>query len=141
MSELAVAGYTVKRKDSMRKNSGNESAVTKEAETQPGCATACLTWLHRVVVSAFGGLGRAHGERRMELLDTLQLGGKRQLMLVLCDGQRYLVGAGNDSVHSIAEMASQQTSSPETSTPRERLLQVQTEIALPSAQREVGWSH
>jgi flagellar biogenesis protein FliO len=40
----------------------------------------------------------------MELLETLQLGGKRQLMLVTCDGRSYLVGAGGDSVHSIAEM-------------------------------------
>jgi hypothetical protein len=41
----------------------------------------------------------------MELIETLHLGGKRQLLLVLCDGQRYLVGAGGDSVHSIAEIA------------------------------------
>lgn len=40
----------------------------------------------------------------MELVETLPLGGKRQLMLVLCDGQRVLVGAGSDGVHSITEM-------------------------------------
>jgi len=40
----------------------------------------------------------------MELVEMLQLGGRRQLMLVVCDGQRYLVGAGGDSVQSIAEM-------------------------------------
>jgi len=52
----------------------------------------------------FAGMGKARTKRRMELVEMLQLGGKRQLMLVVCDGQRYLVGAGGDSVQSIAEM-------------------------------------
>jgi hypothetical protein len=43
----------------------------------------------------------------MELVERLELGGKRQLMLVVCDGQRYLLGAGGDGVHSITEMRSQ----------------------------------
>lgn len=49
-------------------------------------------------------MGKARAKRRMELIEMLPLGGKRQLMLVVCDGQRYLVGAGGDSIHSIAEM-------------------------------------
>jgi hypothetical protein len=49
-------------------------------------------------------MSRVRGKRRLELIETLPLGGKRQLMLVLCDGQRVLVGAGGDGVHSIAEM-------------------------------------
>jgi flagellar biogenesis protein FliO len=43
----------------------------------------------------------------MTLIDRLELGGRRQLLLVECDGQRYLVGAGGDSVHSIAEIRAQ----------------------------------
>ncbi len=46
-------------------------------------------------------LSASHLERKMELVETLNLGGKRQLMLVQCDGQRYLVGLGSDSVQSI----------------------------------------
>jgi flagellar biogenesis protein FliO len=49
-------------------------------------------------------MGKARGARRLELIEMLPLGGKRQLMLVLCDGQRVLVGTGAESVHSIAEM-------------------------------------
>ena len=49
-------------------------------------------------------MSRVRGKRRLELIETLPLGGKRQLMLVLCDGQRVLVGAGGDGVHSIAEI-------------------------------------
>jgi flagellar biogenesis protein FliO len=47
----------------------------------------------------------------MELVEVLQLGGKRQLMLVECDGRRYLVGAGGDSVHSIAEIGDEKPTS------------------------------
>jgi flagellar biogenesis protein FliO len=52
-------------------------------------------------------MGKTRAKPRMELIEMLQLGGKRQLMLVLCDGQRYLVGAGGDSIHSIASIRSQ----------------------------------
>jgi hypothetical protein len=58
----------------------------------------------RIGAALRNGLGGGRAGRRMELIETLQLGGKRQLLLVLCDGQRYLVGAGGDSVHSIAEI-------------------------------------
>jgi flagellar biogenesis protein FliO len=44
------------------------------------------------------------GTRTMELVETLNLGGKRQLMLVVCDGKRYLIGAGGDSVTSIQQV-------------------------------------
>jgi hypothetical protein len=43
----------------------------------------------------------------MELVEVLQLGGRRQLMMVVCDGRRYLVGTGGDGVHSIAEIGSE----------------------------------
>ena len=41
---------------------------------------------------------------QMELIETLQLGTKRQLMLVVCDGQRYLVGVGAESVDAIVPL-------------------------------------
>jgi len=43
----------------------------------------------------------------MELVEALSLGGKQQLLLVVCDGQRYLVGTGGDSVQSIVPMGQQ----------------------------------
>jgi flagellar biogenesis protein FliO len=39
--------------------------------------------------------------RQMKLVESLQLGNRRQLLLVVCDNQRYLVGAGADNVGSI----------------------------------------
>jgi hypothetical protein len=41
----------------------------------------------------------------MELVEVLSLGGRRQLMLVVCDGRRFLVGAGGDSVQSVTAMS------------------------------------
>ncbi len=49
----------------------------------------------------FSGVGRAREERRMKLAETLSLGGKRQLMLVICDGQRFLVGTSGEGVGTI----------------------------------------
>jgi hypothetical protein len=40
----------------------------------------------------------------MELVETLNLGGKRQLMLVICDGHRVLLGSGGDAILSVIEI-------------------------------------
>jgi flagellar biogenesis protein FliO len=44
---------------------------------------------------------RVGKRKQMEVVESLPLGNRRQLMLVVCDKQRYLVGAGADSVGSI----------------------------------------
>jgi flagellar biogenesis protein FliO len=72
---------------------------------EAGLANWLLGWIRRMARNGLGNLQRGRGQRRMELVETLQLGGKRQLMLVVCDGKRYLVGAGGDAVNSIAALA------------------------------------
>jgi|GEM_PF-1799180 len=47
--------------------------------------------------------------QRMHLVETLPLGGKRQLMLVECWGKKYLVGCGPDAVQTIAPVEMTQT--------------------------------
>lgn len=42
--------------------------------------------------------------RQMHLLETLPLGGKRQLMLVSCGGEHFLVGGGVESVATIVRV-------------------------------------
>jgi flagellar biogenesis protein FliO len=57
-------------------------------------------------------LGRLRGWRRehqtqrkqMRLVETLALGGRRQLMLVSCGGEHFLVGGGVDSVETIVRV-------------------------------------
>jgi flagellar biogenesis protein FliO len=45
--------------------------------------------------------GSARAAKQMKLVETLALGGKRQLMLVSCGEQKFLVGAGADGVQTI----------------------------------------
>jgi flagellar biogenesis protein FliO len=40
----------------------------------------------------------------LRLVETLSLGGKRQLMLVTCGGESFLVGGGMDSVETIVRL-------------------------------------
>jgi flagellar biogenesis protein FliO len=42
--------------------------------------------------------------KQMQLIETLALGGKRQLMLVSCGGERFLVGGGLESVETIVRV-------------------------------------
>ena len=76
-----------------------------DRQASDGFAYAMFDWARTLVLAGRVRMGKARNVRRMELIETLQLGGKRQLMLVACDGRRFLVGAGGDSVQSIAEMS------------------------------------
>lgn len=116
---------------------GGESAKGNADSTEPGLAASLLAWVPRAIRNGLGGFGRDRSERRMELVETLQLGGKRQLMLVVCEGQRYLVGAGGDSVHSITEVGQRRPSSLR---PLAMGGSLQQEIEPPTAEREMGWS-
>jgi|ERR1700677_4790544 flagellar biogenesis protein FliO len=42
--------------------------------------------------------------KQLRLVETLPLGGKRQLMLVTCAGESFLVGGGVDSVEAIVRL-------------------------------------
>jgi flagellar biogenesis protein FliO len=42
--------------------------------------------------------------KQLRLVETLPLGGKRQLMLVTCGGESFLVGGGMDSVETIVRL-------------------------------------
>jgi flagellar biogenesis protein FliO len=42
--------------------------------------------------------------KQLRLVESLALGGKRQLMLVTCAGESFLVGGGADSVETIVRL-------------------------------------
>lgn len=42
--------------------------------------------------------------RKMQLLETLSLGGKKQLMLVQCGNDQFLVGGGLETVETIVRI-------------------------------------
>ena len=64
----------------------------------------CMTPLRDRLASIIASLHQQRVPRRMELVEILALGGKRQLLLVVCDGQRYLVGAAGDGVQTIVPL-------------------------------------
>jgi flagellar biogenesis protein FliO len=43
-------------------------------------------------------------QKRLRVVETLPLGGKRQLMLIACGGESFLVGGGLDSVETIVRV-------------------------------------
>jgi flagellar biogenesis protein FliO len=47
---------------------------------------------------------RVSQKRQLQLLETLSLGGKRQLMLVTCAGESFLVGGSFESVETIVRL-------------------------------------
>jgi flagellar biogenesis protein FliO len=47
---------------------------------------------------------RAGQQKQMRLVETLALGGRRQLMLVSCGDEHFLVGGGMDSVETIVRV-------------------------------------
>jgi Flagellar biosynthesis protein, FliO len=52
-----------------------------------------------------GRHSQREGQRKqLRLLETLPLGGKRQLMLVSCAGEKFLVGGGLESVETIVRL-------------------------------------
>jgi flagellar biogenesis protein FliO len=42
--------------------------------------------------------------RHLQIIETLPLGGRRQLTLILCDGERFLVGGGTDGIETIVRV-------------------------------------
>jgi Flagellar biosynthesis protein, FliO len=50
--------------------------------------------------------------RQLQLVETLPLGGKRQLMLVTCAGERFLVGGGLESVETIVRLKAEASLDP-----------------------------
>lgn len=49
---------------------------------------------------------RVAAPSRLQLIETLRLDGKTNLMLVSCDGDHFLVGCGRESVQAITQVQS-----------------------------------
>src|ERR1700722_18436930 len=83
--------------DEMRPDEG----ITMRDETAAG-AQGVAGWI-------IGGLRNWRGnnisqQKQLRVLESLSLGGKRQLMLGSCGEERFLVGGGSDSVETIVRV-------------------------------------
>jgi flagellar biogenesis protein FliO len=85
--------------------------VPEQGETNTATSVAApgvqglVVWLFRL----FRGLP-FRGEtvpRQLRLIETLSLGGKRQLMLVTCGGESFLVGGSFESIETIVCLRSE----------------------------------
>ena len=56
------------------------------------------------VLSLIRGRSLGKTAKHLRVVEHLSLGGRRQLTLVVCDGQRFLVGGGTDRVESIVRV-------------------------------------
>ena len=72
------------------------------------------SWRRHGVIGALftfvcGGWSQSRGpaKKRMRVIETLALGTKKQLLLVCCDGERFLVGTGPDQVQTIIRLRSE----------------------------------
>jgi hypothetical protein len=57
-----------------------------------------------LLLRAAGLPGLRRSRPRLRVLEQVSLGGRRQLFLVACAGERYLVGAGSETVGSIVRL-------------------------------------
>jgi hypothetical protein len=57
-----------------------------------------------------GALSRPRSAAQLEVLETLSLGGRRQVFLIACGGERYLVAAGADSVSALERVGGAEAS-------------------------------
>lgn len=82
------------------------AAVVRDGFAGPGRSEGLAAWTVRVVPAwwASRAKGRPAPVRQMRLVETLSLGGRRQMMLVVCQGERFLVGCGADEVQTIVHV-------------------------------------
>jgi len=64
-----------------------------------------IAGIRAIAARGLRNLRKPRADRRLQLVETLPLGGKRQLILVRCDGSDFLVGAGSDGVSAITPIA------------------------------------
>jgi flagellar biogenesis protein FliO len=87
---------------------GDEMRVLQRAE-QSKLNNVATTAAQGLASWLLGLLRSWHGQREMQrkqlrLVETLSLGGKRQLMLVTCAGESFLIGGGVESVETIVRL-------------------------------------
>jgi flagellar biogenesis protein FliO len=64
-------------------------------------------WALQAFARGRAGIAARKNERELTVVETLSLGGKRQLALVECGGKKFLVGMGGDSVDAIEPLEMQ----------------------------------
>lgn len=77
-----------------------KAAKTQPTEASP--AARVLTSLARFMTSTL--VNQTAERKRMRIVETLSVGPRKQLVLVSCGGEHFLVGTGPESVHTITRV-------------------------------------
>ena len=80
----------------------SEGASTPEIAGLAGWLLALVRWSRGQ---------RECQQKQLRLVETLPLGGKRQLMLVTCAGESFLVGGSFESVETIVRLTAESSTS------------------------------
>ena len=90
----------------MKRRNGMQLIQGKKTRGEVGRyeAQGLAGWVLRMIRGR--GYLRESAERQMRLEETLSLGGKRQLLLISCAGERFLVGGSMESVEVIVPVRS-----------------------------------
>lgn len=86
-----------------------QGAVPVSGTKAPSWPGGLAGWLLGCLSGA--GTKRQVAAKQMHLLETLPLGGKRNLMLVSCAGQLFLVGGSAEGIESIVKVSSEHSGS------------------------------
>jgi hypothetical protein len=79
--------------------------VCKAPKTQPAGASLAgrvLAILVRFMMNS--RINQSAERKRMRIVETLSVGPRKQLVLVSCGGEHFLVGTGPESVHTITRV-------------------------------------
>ena len=78
-------------------------------QAQPSAGEGLADWLLQALRKVLRAARNPRRGRRtqMHLLESLSLGGRKQLMLVSCGGERFLIGTGADSIETIVPLRAQ----------------------------------
>lgn len=80
------------------------SMCLDNTEAGTGSRRGLVGWL--IGVCGSRARFRDRSMRRMQLLETLAIGGKRQLALVRCGDEQFLIGLGAETVSTIVKVGS-----------------------------------
>lgn len=86
----------------------------RATQTTTAGTSSLASWLLQAAQLLFrrGGVARGRSAaRQMKLVETLALGGRKHLLLVVCGGESFLVGTGAESVQTIVHVRRDESAS------------------------------
>lgn len=85
----------------VKKSRTHDTHTATRRKDLPPRPAVWIRGIIEAIVNMAGGTAQGKAARRLRLIETLPIGPRKELLLVLCDGEKYLIATGADSVQSI----------------------------------------